>query len=591
MDKLKASDPTSIGPYKVIERLGGGGMAEVFVVENPGLHGSFGRRLALKRILPGFQSDDSFRRQFADEAKLAGRLHHPSIVSFLDSGEEDGVYYLVMELVVGTDLGRLKRHLREAGSRLPMSLTIYIAQRVAAALAYAHPSPHCVVHRDVSPQNILLGVYGEVKLADFGIARHAARDQTRSDHAKLKGKLAFMSPEQIGWPERVDGRSDLFPLGIVLFEMITGRHPFLTDLPDEQWEEQAIVWRMMHGAPAPRLLGVEPELGDLVERLLERDADLRPSAEETLRVLQDLPQRRAPEELLSKYIRASLEAAGREGRGVAVATGAAARADLGAVTETVNREVDRERRAPAPSPPKLTLARRTADQGPTVTIAPVEATSISKSPPELPREPAVSSGSSAGSAQPTAATSSTPRAERPRRPFVVVGWVLGGSIVAVLIALALRTSAVPRAGSREAPRALPSAAPVREPVAAVSAPREATKAAGAATEAQAPAQDTTAPRTSAPLPLPPPSSPAASLAASEPADSKRARSARLFVAVIPWGQVWVDGEAKGEAPVTIDELPPGAHRIQVGQGEPQKTFRVRLSPGSNDFTYELEQAR
>jgi serine/threonine protein kinase len=574
MNKLQASDPTSIGPYKVIERLGGGGMAEVFVVENPGLHGSFGRRLALKRILPSFQSNDSFRQQFADEAKLAGRLSHPSIVSFLDSGEHDGAYYLVMELVVGTDLGRLTRHLREEQSRLPMSLAIYVAQRVAAALAYAHPPPHSIVHRDVTPQNILLGMYGEVKLADFGIARHATRDRTKADHAKLKGKLPYMSPEQIAWPDSVDGRSDLFSLGIVLFELLTGTHPFLADLPDEQWEEQAVIWRMVQGEPAPRLLGVEPELSDLVARLLEREADLRPTTDETLRTLQDLPQRRVPEELLSKYIVTSVSHAASDVEVESTKSDSASQARA-EVSETVHRG-SRERALRATA--DVERVDRKSDPLRTVTIATSDLSAALHPVPS--------------SVVPPNATNPWRRRLRSRGTLAAVG-----SLV-----LATGWVALSRSPSPQAPATLsvaPLLAPPSQPApltassSLTSEPDEVPGESGVAREVEqesrAVAHHDVAAASSDPRP-PATKTPTGDTVNEPPSDSKRVRSARLFVAVIPWGQVWVDGEARGEAPVTLEGLPAGYHRIQVGQGAPQKTFRVRLSPGANDFSYELEAA-
>ncbi len=212
-----------IGPYLIEQRLATGGMAEVFVVRRVGAHGFF-KRLALKRILPQLAKDPDFVQMFIDEARLAGRLEHPNIVQVFDFGELSGDLFLAMELVDGANVNRLLRAVAARGQTVPVDAALHIASETAHALAYAHAlcddtgQPLNLIHRDVSPANILLTRTGHVKLADFGIARIAERD-TRTDTGHVRGKLGYMSPEQVMGRE-LDGRSDVFTLTTVLAEML-----------------------------------------------------------------------------------------------------------------------------------------------------------------------------------------------------------------------------------------------------------------------------------------------------------------------------------------------------------------------------------
>lgn len=215
---------TRVGPYRIERRLAAGGMAEVYVAHREAAHG-FERRVALKTILPQFASDPDLVEMFADEARLAARLEHPAIAQVFDFGQDRGIVYLAMELVEGASVNRLIRAAaapREAVA-LPLSVILHVGIEVARALAYAHHArdahgrPLGVVHRDVSPANILLGRRGEVKLVDFGIARCLGAVH-RTDDGMVRGKLGYMSPEQVqGKP--LDGKSDVFTLATVLAEM------------------------------------------------------------------------------------------------------------------------------------------------------------------------------------------------------------------------------------------------------------------------------------------------------------------------------------------------------------------------------------
>jgi TonB family protein len=217
------------GQYTLLERIAVGGMAEVWKARMRGVEG-FQKTVAIKRILPQMTGNAELMGMFIDEAKLAAQLTHPNIVHIYDLGKMGRDYYIAMELVDGKDLRSLLNAARHKGMPVPLGLGLLIAARVASALDYAHRKRDFegrelgLVHRDVSPQNVLLTYEGDVKLCDFGIAK-AVSKAGQTQIGALKGKLQYMSPEQ-AWGRPVDARSDLFSLGAVLFEMVTGERQF-----------------------------------------------------------------------------------------------------------------------------------------------------------------------------------------------------------------------------------------------------------------------------------------------------------------------------------------------------------------------------
>lgn len=221
---------SNIGRYRVMRRLGAGGMAEVLEAEALGEAG-FVRRVAIKRMLGTANDDPSFARMFLDEARIASRLHHANIVSVLDYGLVDGLPFQVLELVDGLDARTLVR--RSEGGKVPVDIALFVVAQIGHALAAAHEATDAagealgIVHRDVSPGNILISWDGDVKLADFGIA--FAKDKTEKTEAgTTKGTLVFMSPEQ-AITGRVDHRADIFSLGCVLHTLLTGSSPLAGD--------------------------------------------------------------------------------------------------------------------------------------------------------------------------------------------------------------------------------------------------------------------------------------------------------------------------------------------------------------------------
>jgi eukaryotic-like serine/threonine-protein kinase len=221
--------PLRLGPYELLRRIATGGMAEVYLARRAGPHG-FQKTVAVKRILPQFARDPDFVAMFVDEARVCARLGHPNIVQVFDFGEEDGELYMAMEYVDGTTGARLVRAVAARGEEIALDVCLHVALSILRALDCAHGArdeegrPLSLVHRDVSPGNVLIDRNGAVKLTDFGIAR-AAEIERRTDAGQLKGKLGYMSPEQVVGRE-VDERSDIFTLGIVLAEMLILRPLF-----------------------------------------------------------------------------------------------------------------------------------------------------------------------------------------------------------------------------------------------------------------------------------------------------------------------------------------------------------------------------
>ncbi len=277
----------AFGKYTLIDRLGGGGMAEVFKARLAGPAG-FEKHLALKLILPHFSDDPEFVRMFIHEATLAARLDHANIVRIVEFDQIDGRYYIAMELVDGKDLRSCLIRSREVDRPVRVAEAVQIGLEIGRALAFAHgeliADAPVVIHRDISPHNVILSRAGEVKITDFGIAKLAsAASLTRT--GTIKGKLAYMSPEQARG-EALDGRSDLFSAGCVLWEMLTGQRLFAG--PNE-----LATLDNLRAAPIlppsnhnPR---VPAELDAVVLAALERDPQRRiASASEFLRRLEQV---------------------------------------------------------------------------------------------------------------------------------------------------------------------------------------------------------------------------------------------------------------------------------------------------------------
>lgn len=269
--------PSTFGRYQLLERLAIGGMAEIFRARQSGAHG-FEKILVIKRILPHLAADPEFLAMFIDEAKLQCALQHPKIVQVFEFGEADGQYYIALEYVDGMDALGLLRACAHRRQRLPVRLAVHIAAEVLDALDYAHSQrgpdghPLGIVHRDVSPSNVFISQRGDVKLGDFGIARATEKQrQSKTQAGTLKGKYGYMAPEQVVGGN-IDGRADLFAVGIVLAEMLMGRRLFTA--PND-----LDVLLMVRDARLDRLNryggDIPPGLRKILDRVLARDPDAR----------------------------------------------------------------------------------------------------------------------------------------------------------------------------------------------------------------------------------------------------------------------------------------------------------------------------
>jgi serine/threonine protein kinase len=221
---------TTRDKYRVIRKLDSGGMAEVFQGVAEGIEG-FKKKVAIKRVLPHLVENKKFLAMFLDEARLSLRMNHANVVHVFDIGQAGGTYFIVMEFVDGTNLKKLMQWMRENGTRMPLPMAIHIVMEIGRGLAYAHELSDAdgknlgIVHRDVSPPNILLSRQGEVKIVDFGLAK-ATSQLEHTDPGVVKGKFAYLAPEA-AWGRDVDHRADIFACGIMLYELIAAKRLFL----------------------------------------------------------------------------------------------------------------------------------------------------------------------------------------------------------------------------------------------------------------------------------------------------------------------------------------------------------------------------
>ncbi|MFO0762031.1 MAG: serine/threonine-protein kinase, partial [Byssovorax sp.] len=327
----RAAEPIPFGRYLLKERLAQGGMGEVFRAVAVGESG-FEKPVVVKRILPQHASRGDFAELFIAEAKLMTRLAHPNIVGVLDFGRgERGDYFLVLELVDGLDLGRLMRAHEQRGERFPVPLALFVIAQVLRGLHHAHVRPESegggLVHRDISPGNVLLSREGEVKVADFGVAlargeepptRVADPAGSGAGRARrgLVGKLAYMAPEQYDGAE-VDPGADIFSAGVLLFQLLAGALPFAGTTGEEQ---QAAA----HKGEAGDLRALRPEVTEeiaaIVRRALSpRRGDRFPDARAMAQViegLRDRGQRVADRDDLADAVRAAMVSLPAQGKRV-----------------------------------------------------------------------------------------------------------------------------------------------------------------------------------------------------------------------------------------------------------------------------------
>jgi serine/threonine protein kinase len=484
----------NFGPYQLVRRLGVGGMAETFEAIRIGPSG-FSQRVCLKVVLPFFRDRQDFRELFEREARLAAKLRHGNIVGVIDFGQVEGVTYMAVELVDGVDLSSLLDE--QPSGRLSHEHVALIGHELAAALEHAHdprregssdaPEGNAIVHRDLSPSNVLVSKRGEVLLTDFGLAK--AITGTSRQQSTVKGKVPYMAPEQLR-AEKLDGRADLFALGVVLFEALAGHRPFQGE------HDPAIIMKILTGQRASVgevAPSAPPELCEVVESLLSTDRDDRPA------------NARAVLEMLDPFVPPPRM-----------------RRELGKMASEV-RDLQATRSSPTPISGSDLTGTATPHPGEAGTLTPDAETAGQQPARRVADKWASRSG---------------------------LGWALA-AVIGIILAITIWPVAPVETGS-----------PVAEGT-SEEAPVEAAKPAAATT--------------------PEPHSPeAAGDAVPEAAAAKptpavpSVRPARLTVAVIPWGDVWINGKRWGQAPLKSVSLKPGRYKITVGQGKPSKSQTIRL---------------
>ena len=257
--------------YRITERVAAGGMAEVFRGVAESMQG-FKKNIAIKRILPALTKNKKFVAMFLDEARLSLVLQHANIVQVFDIAHTDDTYFIVMEYVDGVDLKALMEWRRKINRRIPIAHTLYLVMEICKGLSYAHEllnpdtgKPLGIVHRDISPPNVLISKQGEIKVVDFGLAKATSQIET-TDPGVVKGKMSYLSPEAARG-EEVDASADIFAVGILLYEMLTGKRLFYGET---DYQTVELVRNAKIPPIKPQNPQVEPELEDIVRKALAK---------------------------------------------------------------------------------------------------------------------------------------------------------------------------------------------------------------------------------------------------------------------------------------------------------------------------------
>ncbi len=579
-----AQEPADFGRYRLLRALGRGGMAEVHLAETIG-PATLRRHVAIKRLLPAFASSKRYVQMLLDEAHIAGGIRHPNVVRLIDFGQVGSTHYIALEFVQGVDLAFVLRTLRAQGRDLPVPVALHVARCVARGLHAAHTladaegRPMRVVHRDVSPHNVLLSDAGEVKLIDFGVAK-AETNLTTTRTGIIKGKLQYMSPEQ-AQARPVDCRSDVFSLGMTLYKMLVGHLPFSGSNEFQIYDE---ILRKRATPPSHLRADVTERVDALVLRALQKSADDRfQSADEMARVIDRALAEIAPtfgDAEVAAFLaseRPSTDAAPpeenddfRERPEPSGAFAAATSWDAARIARLTRME-EQDGLVPTVravvAEPRATVST-VLDDEPSGTLILEAPAADAESPPERPdsRSPAPG-GPDVG--RPDDGAPVTPR----------WGWaVLGllGFLTAILIALqfggaeadvewvVVRRSAPATAPSLPvsadaqavaAPSALPTTAPEAVPAVESSAPQPIVESAPASPPTDAP-------------PAPP-------TAASAPP------RAYLTVSTLPWAWVYLDGtRLSRHTPLVSVPVKPGRHRLRLETGDGRThSAEVMLKPG------------
>src|SRR5215467_2107216 len=265
--------PRRFGKYTLLRVLAKGGMAELFLAIQKSVAG-FEKLIVIKRILPSMNQDKAFIEMLLQEARIAATLSHANIVQIFDVGQVEGSYFIAMEHVHGEDLRSIVRQMKKKGiHEFPLEHALTIVQGMCAGLAYAHEkrdldgTPLNIVHRDISPQNVVVTFTGDVKIVDFGIAKSDSKIVEETKSGRLKGKVPYMSPEQARG-EHIDWRSDIFSTGVMLFELTTGKRLFKGA---SEFETLKLICERDYPYPSMVRAGYPPDLELIVMKALTKD--------------------------------------------------------------------------------------------------------------------------------------------------------------------------------------------------------------------------------------------------------------------------------------------------------------------------------
>jgi serine/threonine-protein kinase len=583
------------GPFEIERPLGRGGMAETFVARYRTTQG-FERTVCLKRILAEHAASPDFVSAFQEEAKLAMRLVHPHIAQVYDFGDVEGTWWMSLELVGGGDLRTLLKELRQP---MPVDLTLLLAIDLASALEYAHGlvvdgRAANLVHRDVSPSNVLIDEQGNFKLVDFGIAK-STLSSSETTTGKIKGKAAYMAPEQ-GLGRKLDRRADLWALGVVLFEALAGVRPF------EAATELATILLVTHGERR-RLKDVAPHVPDdvsaIVEKLLSVDVDERfQSASEVLEALEHRPPPPTARRRLAQILRRIHTGEGRADPTPALVT-PQAEGTL-AITSLALGASEEE---PVPSAPGDVTRTRTVFDGalelslgqgafdatqrhdslaprsiaPAATPAPAAAPSVVVSADISPARQEI--------------TETRPAFTRRVLPWLVLGVGLAGLLVGALVAARIvwrldeRTPTPPATSRDPIAASMPDAgndasahdasthdASTNDASTNDASTNDASTNDASTNDASANDASTSDTATSDG------DETSGEIAAprARPGEARAPREGRIEVIVVPWGRVEIDGRDVGRSPYRAT-IPTGPHRVVGVAGDQRRERTVRVT--------------
>jgi serine/threonine protein kinase len=533
-----------IGPYRVLRRLGVGGMAEAFEALRAHDRG-VAHRVCVKRVLPAYAEDAELVRLFEHEARMMAALAHANIVGVIDVGAHEGRPYLVLELVDGIDLRALLQ--TAPGKRLDADIVRFIAYELATALAFAHtPDPprreFGVVHRDLSPSNVLIARGGEVRLTDFGLAKAVAAQPVTQSGA-VRGKIPYMAPEHMrGAP--IDARADLFSLGVILFECLAGVRPFDGSHEVETMTRVLAGTRLDLGTLRPEL---EPGLVALVSRLLETEREARfPDAKSVVEAIHALGPVRSARAVLGRLVETRL--GGMKTRAHVLAS-QEVQADERGTSSSFAIDIA------TPVPPTALAKRSVHDREKSDATVHDGALHAMLERTAAPLEDA----GPQNSGEPTALLPREPRTKPRLRTVAVL------ATSAILVGVAARGAMTFAEGTTKPAHA--SVEPARR------------DAPAAQTALRAPPREA-APVASPVVDVAPPVVSAAPdvVETDAPDDDAPSGGATARIVIEPWGKVWVDGRPVGRAPRSIT-LSPGTHVIEGGFESPTHRRNVTLVAG------------